>query len=78
MVNLTESYEGADFYDTLVYDAQRGEINKALVVHEQAEFLQMDEVNGSAKTIWNDRVKSGDWFVKFIGEAIDAKRRVEE
>ena len=54
MVNLTESYEGADFYDTLVYDAQRGE------------------------TIWNDRVKSGEWFVKFIGEAIDPKRRVEE
>jgi hypothetical protein len=75
MANLTESYEGADFYDTLVFDAQRGEINKALVAHEQAEFLQMDEVNSSAKTIWKDRVKSGEWFVNFIGAAIYAKKK---
>src|SRR5271169_5125820 len=50
---------------TLVYDAQRGEVNKTLVVHEQAEFLQMDEVCGSKKTVWNDKVQSGEWFVKF-------------
>ena len=62
-----------DFFDTLVYDARRGEINKVLVVHEQAEFMQMDEVIGSEKTLWNDRVKSGIWFLKFFDEAITTK-----
>lgn len=73
-VNLTGHYEGVDFFDTLVYDAQHGEINKVLVVHEQAEFLQMDEVSGSEKTLWNDRVKSGVWFLKFLDNAITGKR----
>jgi hypothetical protein len=73
-VNLTADYEGADFFDTMVYDAQHGELNKALVVHEQAEFLQMDEVRGSKKTLWNDRVKSGEWFLKFVDSAITGKR----
>ena len=73
LVNLTAAYEGADCFDTLVYDAQRGEINKTLVVHEQAEFLQMDEVCGSEKTAWNDRMKSGEWFVKFLDEAMSGK-----
>ena len=72
-VNLAEGYAGADFFDTLVYDAQRGETNKTLVVHEQAEFLQMDEVCGSKETVWNDKVQSGEWFVKFLDEAVSAK-----
>lgn len=72
-VTLATHYEGADFYNTLVYDAQHGEIDKVLVVHEQAEFLQMDEVSGSKKTIWSDQEKSGTWFLKFLDAAITGK-----
>jgi hypothetical protein len=72
-VNLASNYEGADFFDTMVYDAQHGELDKVLVVHDQAEFLQMDEVSCSKKTLWNDSVKSGEWFLKFLGSAITEK-----
>ena len=72
-VNLASNYEGADFFDTMVYDAQHGELDKVLVVHEQAELLQMEEVTGSKKTVWNDRVKSGEWFLEFLGSAITGK-----
>ena len=70
LVTLSDRYEGADFFNTLIYDAQRGEINTVLVVHEQAEFLQVEEIRGSNKTVWSDRVKSGEWFVNFLDREI--------
>jgi hypothetical protein len=71
-VNLSDHYEGADFFDTLVYDAQRGEVNKVLVAHEQAEFLQVEDVSESKQTVWNDQKKSGEWFIDFLDKAIQA------
>ena len=73
-VKLSERYEGADFYSTLVYDAQRGEVNQTLVVDVQSEFLQIDEVRDSKGTVWNDRVTAGEWFIKFLAEAMNTKQ----
>lgn len=77
-VNLSDHYEGADFSDTLVYDAQRGEVNKVLVTHEQTEFLQVEHVSESKETIWNDQKRAGEWFVRFFEQAIRAKTQKEE
>ena len=74
-VTLSEQYDGADFYDTLVYDAQRGEINGVLVGDLQSEFLQIEHVETSKATVWNDRVALGNWLVKFIHAEIESKRR---
>jgi hypothetical protein len=41
MVTLRTQYQGADFFDTLVYDSQRGEVNKALAIHFQSEIIQI-------------------------------------
>jgi hypothetical protein len=73
-VNLSEKYDGADFFDTLVYDAQRGEVNKVLVTHAQTEFLQMEDVSESKDTIWGDQKKSGEWFIRFFDQAMQAKK----
>lgn len=51
-VALSDAYDGADFFDTLVYDAYRGEIDGMLFSHEQAEFLQTEDVATSAETMW--------------------------
>jgi HNH endonuclease len=72
-VLLANKYEGADFYNTLAYDAQRGEENKVLVLNEQAEFLQIEEITTSRTTIWNDRVASGESFLRFIAAALHAE-----
>jgi HNH endonuclease len=74
-VTLSEQYDGADFYDTLVYDAQRGDINGVLVGHLQSEFLQIEHVETSKATVWNDRVASGNWLMKFIDGEIKSKLR---
>lgn len=71
-VNLSNNYEGADFFNTLAYDAQRGKEEKLLYAHEQAELLQIEDVRNSKETVWNDRVSSGVWFLKFIGAALKA------
>jgi hypothetical protein len=72
-VNLTEQYEGADFYDTLVCDAQRGEVNSVLVTNLQTEFLQIEDVSESQDTVWNDRLRAGDWFIRFVDRQIRSK-----
>jgi hypothetical protein len=73
LVNLTDRYQGVDFFNTLVYDAQRGEENKVLFANEQAELLQLEEVDGGKATVWNDRVKSGEWFLRFLAAAMKAE-----
>jgi len=72
-VNLSDDYEGADFFNTLPYDAQRGKEDKLLYGHEQAELLQIEDVRTSKETVWNDRVSSGAWFLKFFGVALKAE-----
>jgi hypothetical protein len=73
-VNVSDNYEGADFYDTLVYDAQRGEVNDVLVTNLQTEFLQIEDVE-SKDTVWNDRVRAGDWFIRFLDREIQSKMK---
>ena len=57
-VVLSDHYNGADFCDTLVYDAYRGEENGKLFAHEQAELLQTEDVtaarirNGMTTKFW--------------------------
>jgi hypothetical protein len=75
LVTLSEQYDGADFYDTLVYDAQRGDINGVLVGNLQSEFLQIEHVETSKGAVWNDRVASGNWLVNFIHREIESKQR---
>jgi len=75
LVTLTEQYDGADFYDTLVYDAQRGDINGVLVGNLQSEFLQIEHVESNKATIWNDRMASGNWLVQFIHGEVSSRLR---
>ena len=72
-VGLSDHYEGADFFDTLVYDAYRGEIGGMLLAHEQAEILQIEDVANSADTTWEDLELSGRQFVNFLNGEIEAK-----
>jgi hypothetical protein len=55
----SEHYAGADFFNTLVYDACRGEINGILQSHVDAELLETDDVLNSADTVWSDLPASG-------------------
>jgi hypothetical protein len=79
LVTLSQEYNGADFYNTLVYDAQRGDINGVLVGNLQSEFLQIEHVETNKETVWNDRAASGNSLVEFIHGEINSKsrRRVE-
>jgi hypothetical protein len=72
-VVLSDTYEGADFFHTLVYDAYRGEIDGMLFSHAQAEFLQTEDVATSADTGWDDLARSGEWFVNFLDARITDK-----
>ena len=77
-VNLADNYDGADFYKTLVYDAQKGEERKTIVLNEQSEFLQVEHVTSSKDTIWNDRVKAGEFFLRFLDEAIQVNLKAKQ
>jgi hypothetical protein len=68
---LSDHYEGADFFDKLVLDAHRGEINKVLVVNEETEFLATEDVRTSKGTVWDDRIAAGEYFVR-LDKAIQA------
>ncbi len=73
-VVLSDHYEGADFVNTLVYDAYRGEVNDFLLAHEQAEILQTEEVATSAQTVWDDVAAAGRNFCGFLDRAIRARK----
>jgi hypothetical protein len=72
-VTLSDHYEGADFCQTLVYDAYRGEVNGMLFGHEQAELLQTDDVTTSRDTLWDDVAAAGKTFCEFLDAEIQAK-----
>jgi hypothetical protein len=72
-VTLADQYNGPDCYNTLVYDAQRGKEVQVLVANEQAEFLQVEEISTSRRTLWNDRVASGRSFLTFLARAMKAE-----
>ena len=72
-VVLSDHYEGADFVNTLVYDAYRGQVNDFLLPHEQAEILQTEEVATSDRTVWDDVAAAGESFCKFLDRAIRSK-----
>jgi hypothetical protein len=74
-IGLNESYDGADFSDTLVLDAHRGETITVLPTNLQSEFLQADYIREGKETIWDDSIKSGEWFVKFVDNAMQSVRK---
>lgn len=74
-VVLSDHYDGADFCNTLVYDAYRGEVNGMLFAHEQAELLQMEDVATSKGTVWGDLEAFGRNFCAFLEQALEQKRR---
>lgn len=73
-VTLSDHYDGADFCDTLVYDAYRGEVNGMLFAHEQAELLQTQDVATSNETVWGDLEGFGRNFCAFLEQAVKQKR----
>jgi hypothetical protein len=73
-VVLSDHYDGADFCDTLVYDAYRGEENGMLFAHEQAELLQTEDVATSNDTVWSDLEGFGRNFCEFIERVAEEKR----
>jgi HNH endonuclease len=75
MVTLTDRYDGADFFDTLVYDSQRGEINPVLATNIQSEILQIEMLQADKATIWNDQMRAGKWFVNFVGREIERSQK---
>lgn len=72
-VVLSDHYAGADFGDTLVYDAYRGEANGILHSHMDAEMLETEDVATSADTVWDDLLASGQRFCDFLDSAIRSK-----
>lgn len=76
-VVLSDRYDGADFCDTLVYDAYRGEVNGILFAHEQAELLQTEDVSTSKETVWGDLEGFGRNFCTFLEQVIGQKRLKE-
>ncbi len=73
-VVLSDHYDGADFCNTLVYDAYRGEVNGMLFAHEQAELLQTEDVATSKETVWGDLEGFGRNFCAFLDRAVEQKR----
>lgn len=73
-VVLSDCYDGADFCNTLVYDAYRGEVNGMLFAHEQAELLQTEDVATSNETVWGDLEAFGRNFCKFLEQVVEPKR----
>jgi hypothetical protein len=76
-VVLSDRYDGADFCDTLVYDAYRGEVNGMLFAHEQAELLQTENVATSKETVWGDLEGFGRNFCAFL-ERVTGQERLRE
>jgi hypothetical protein len=78
MVLLSGHYEGADFFNTLVYDSQRCEINNVLATHLQSEILQIEALDTDKETIWNDQRQAGQWFINFVDKEIEMLRNRAE
>ena len=65
--------QGADFFDTLVLDAYRGEVNGMLFTNIQAELLQTEDVATNPATVWDDAGTAGVHFCTFLERQINAK-----
>ena len=74
-VEMSNHYEGADYVNTVVFDAHRGEENGILQAHPLAEMLQTEDVLNSPATVWGDLERSGRVFVDYLEAAIRAKRK---
>lgn len=74
-VMLSENYGGADFNQTIVYDASRGEANGILQSYIDAETLEVEDVLMSGETVWDDLPASGKQFCEFLETAVN--RRME-
>jgi hypothetical protein len=74
-VELSTSYGGADFFDTLVLDAHRGEVNGMLFTNIQAELLQAEDVATNPATVWNNVEATGQYFCMFLEREINAKMK---
>lgn len=72
-VELSSKYDGADFCDTLIYDAYRREIGGMLWSNALAEFLQTEDVATSPETVWDDLEASGRRFCDFFNQVIAEK-----
>jgi hypothetical protein len=72
-VTLSEQYEGADFCDTLLYDAYRGKIDGMLLSNVQAELLQTEDVLTSGATVWGNLEATGRAFCEFLDQEVQAK-----
>jgi hypothetical protein len=72
-VTLSDHYEGADFCDTLIYDAYRQKIDGMLWSSEQAELLQTEDVANNTNTVWDDLEGFGRRFCEFLNAAIVSK-----
>jgi len=70
-VTLSENYVGADFNQTIVYDASRGEANGILQSHVQAETLQVEDVLMSKETLWDDLAASCKRYCLFLETAVN-------
>jgi hypothetical protein len=67
-VTLSDCYHGADFCNTLVYDAYRRNVDGILLAHAYAEILQTEDVGRGADTIWDNAVEVGTDFCKFLSQ----------
>jgi hypothetical protein len=72
---ISANYDGADFCDTLVFDAYRGRRDGILLAHPTAELLQTEDVLSSSSTVWENLPEAGARFVKFLDDAIAAKQK---
>ncbi len=72
-VVLSDHYDGADFCNTLVYDAYRGQVNGILLADAQAEILQTEDVATSVSTVWDDLAASAKRFCEFLEYAIRSR-----
>jgi hypothetical protein len=73
-VTLSNHYDGVDFFQTLVYDASRGE--RCGILHPpliDAEAAQVEDVLTSQDTVWDDLVEFGKHWVAFVEAAVRAK-----
>ena len=68
-VVLSDSYAGADFNKTLVYDGYRRAEDGILFSHIDTEILQLEIVASSPLTVWDDLPASGKFFCDFLERA---------
>lgn len=73
-VVLSDQYEGADFCQTLLYDAHRGKRDPIWFGNVQAELLQTDRIVTDTETMWNDLKSFGRNFCEFLDRVLEQER----